>query len=309
MRTRRPQSSSDPVLGTQHRPVLLHEAVEFLALKPDDTVVDATLGEAGHALASIGELGEHGIFVGFDLDSDAIERAREMLKGAAPEVHIVEANFRALARELSTRGISRVDKVLFDLGWSSRQLNSGRGFSLKGDEPLLMTYSKGVTALTAATIVNKWSEESLADVIFGWGEERYSRRIAKAIVEHRFEKPFTTARELAEAIYAAVPPRYRHGRIHPATRTFQALRIAVNDELGALREGLANAWKVLSKDGRIAVITFHSIEDRLVKQTFKLWEDSGEGKRLTKKPLTPSAEEIRDNPRSRSAKLRVIEKL
>lgn len=315
-------SSSDPVLGKpsfvkategRHRSVLLHEAVESLAIQLDDTVVDATLGGAGHALASIGELGEQGTFVAFDLDSDAIERAKEVLKGAKPRVRLVEANFRFLARELSKLKILQVDKVLFDLGWSSFQLEAGRGFSFQKEGPLLMTYSKSSAdkeeGLTASTIVNEWEEESIADIVFGWGEERYSRRIAKSIVEHREKKPFTTTKELADVIYAAVPSRYRHGRIHPATRTFQALRIAVNDELGALQAGLADSWKVLSKNGRIAVITFHSIEDRLVKQTFKQLEDTGEGKRINKKPLTPSIEEIKENPRSRSAKLRVIEKL
>src|SRR3989344_6638632 len=189
MRTRRSVSSSDPVLGkpsfakaseAKHRPVLLHEAIEFLALKSDDTLVDATLGGAGHALASIGKLGERGKFVGFDLDSDAIERAKEVLKDAAPEVHLIESNFRVLARELSKLEISQVDKVLFDLGWSSYQLDAERGFSFQKNRPLTMTYSTplvGGAKLTASRIVNEWAEESLADVIFGWGEERYSRRI------------------------------------------------------------------------------------------------------------------------------------
>ena len=157
--------------------------------------------------------------------------------------------------------------------------------------------------------MNEWGEESIADILFGWGEEHYSRRIAKAIVERRLHKPFTTSVELAEAIKAAVPPRYRHGRIHPATRTFQALRIAVNDELGALTEGLRAAWEHLAPRGRIAVITFHSIEDRMVKHMFAAWEASGEGKRPVKKPIRPSDEEVSMNPRSRSAKLRVIEKV
>ena len=172
-----------------------------------------------------------------------------------------------------------------------------------------MTYADTPTGLTAATIVNEWGEESIADILFGWGEEHYSRRIAKAIVARRAHKPFTTSVELAEAITAAVPPRYRHGRIHPATRTFQALRIAVNDELGALAEGLRSAWKHLAPGGRIAVITFHSIEDRVVKQMFAAWEASEEGKRVVRKPIRPAGPEISMNPRSRSAKLRVIQKL
>jgi len=318
MRTRRSRFSGNPVLsrpsaakakeGT-HRSVLLHEAIELLVIEPNDTVVDATLGGAGHARAIARKLGKGGTLIGIDADHDAILRGKDALAEVAPKAHLVEANFRDLSAQLGKIGITEVDKILFDLGWSSFQLDAGRGFSLKADEPLLMTYAKEPGALTAQKIVNEWGEESIADVIFGWGEERYSRRIAKAIVERRATKPFATARELAETIYEAVPPRYRFGKIHPATRTFQALRIAVNDELGALAQGLKDGWQKLSKGGRIAVITFHSIEDRLVKQTFKHWEEAGEGKRITKKPLSPSPEEIAENPRARSAKLRVIEKV
>ncbi|MBI5457176.1 16S rRNA (cytosine(1402)-N(4))-methyltransferase RsmH [Candidatus Kaiserbacteria bacterium] len=303
----------------KHRSVLLHEAIEQLAIEPDDTVLDATLGGAGHALAIAQKLDKGGTLIGIDADHDAVVRAQEALAGVAPKVHLVEGNFRNLKAELDKLGVAYITKALFDLGWSSFQLDSGRGFSLKADEPLLMTYSsseggsasggKDPGALTAAAIVNEWSEESIADVIFGWGEERYSRRIAKCIVERREKKPFTTARELAEAIYEAVPPRYRFGKIHPATRTFQALRIAVNDELGSLSQGLADGWQALSCGGRIAVITFHSIEDRLVKQTFKQWEEAGEGKRVTKKPIVAGETETSSNPRSRSAKLRVIQKV
>ena len=317
MRTRRSQSSSDPVssghppafVGAGHVPVLLHEAVDSLSLKPDDVVVDATLGGAGHAGAIAATLGKKGVLIGFDLDTDAISRAKKVLEGARPDVHLILGNFRHLGKELERLEIPSITKALFDLGWSSYQLDSGRGFSFRADEPLSMTYADTPTGLTAATIVNEWGEESIADILFGWGEEHYSRRIAKAIVEQRAHKPFTTSVELGEAITAAVPPRYRHGRIHPATRTFQALRIAVNDELGALAEGLRSAWKHLAPGGRIAVITFHSIEDRMVKQMFAAWEASEEGKRVVRKPIRPAGPEISMNPRSRSAKLRVIQKL
>lgn len=292
-----------------HRSVLLHEAIELLEIARADIVVDATLGGAGHARAIAELLGKEGTLIGFDLDAEAIHRAHKALADVAPKVHLVEANFRAIRAEVEKLGLTHITKALFDLGWSSYQLDAGRGFSLKSDEPLLMTYSKDGGALTAGKIVNEWGEESLADVIYGWGEERYSRRIAKCIVEQRERRPFRSARELAEAIYAAVPPRYRFGKIHPATRTFQALRIAVNDELGALVGGLSGAWQALESGGRIAVITFHSIEDRLVKQTFKQWEEEGGGRRVNRKPITPGPEEIVANPRARSAKLRVIEKL
>ena len=157
--------------------------------------------------------------------------------------------------------------------------------------------------------MNTWGEESLADIFYGFGGERYSRRIARAIVERRGKKPFTTSRELADAIATAIPARYRHGKIHPATRTFQALRIAVNDELGALTEGLQAAWQLLKPGGRIAVISFHSVEDRLVKNTFAQWKKSGEGELFSKKPIVPSRAEEQENPRARSAKLRVVQKI
>jgi len=322
MRNRLVYSSSDPVPSPdgpssakategKHQSVLLHEAIRELAIRPDDTVVDATLGGAGHASAIAEQLGTAGTLIGFDLDNDAIARAQATLAGAKPQVHLIKSNFRNLGTELTARGISTIDKALFDLGWSGYQLAAGRGFSFLSDEPLLMTYAHDIApeTLTAREIVNEWEEESLTDIISGWGEERYARRIAQAIVKRRGQTPFTTARDLADTIKAHVPSAYRHGRIHPATKTFQALRIAVNDELGALQEGLASAWRMLGPSGRVAVITFHSIEDRIVKQLFVGWEKEGEGKRITKKPITPADDELSHNPRARSAKLRVIERI
>jgi 16S rRNA (cytosine1402-N4)-methyltransferase len=310
MRTRRSSSSSNPVPPPEegHRSVLLHEAIEGLAVRPDDVVIDGTLGGAGHARAAAERLGKDGTFIGFDLDTDAILRAQEALADAAPRIVLVQSNFRHLKRELAERGITHIDKALFDLGWSSYQLSVGRGFSFLRDEPLAMTYAKEGAPYTAATIVNEWEESSIADVIFGWGEERYARRIARAIVERRAERPFETTGELVDVIKAAVPARYRHGGLHPATRTFQALRIAVNDELGALTEALNAAWELLAPGGRIAVITFHSLEDRIVKQTFLRFADNG-GERITRKPIVPSTEELAENPRARSAKLRVIRRV
>lgn len=315
MRTRRSQSSSDPVLSTEgksgkHTPVLLHEAIDSLSISEDDVVIDATLGGAGHAHAIAEKLSGKGTLIGFDLDPDAILRAQKILVDTKPNKYLVQANFRHLSDELRKLGISSITKALFDLGWSGHQLTAGRGFSFLTDEPLLMTYGSPPKdgALTAGVIVNEWGEESIADIIFGWGEERYSRRIAKAIVARRSKVPFKTAADLADAIKSTVPPPYRYGRIHPATRTFQALRIAVNDELGALTEGLQAAWRALAPHGRIAVITFHSIEDRIVKRMFVEWEKTGEAIRISKKPIRPGAEEIQENPRVRSAKLRVIQK-
>ena len=317
MRTRH-FSSSNPVSSRiplttprgsiEHRPVLLHEVVSALNIQPDDVVVDATIGGGGHAIELVKGLGGNGLFVGFDLDADAIKRAQRQLSTYKGNTHLIEANFRNLGRELKKRGVTKITKALFDLGWSSQQLNSGRGFSFTRDEPLVMTYAKygSQTAVSAATIVNEWKEESIADVIFGFGEERFSRRIAKAIVMRRAKKPFATSRELAETIAVTAP---RRGKIHPATKTFQALRIAVNDELGALEEGLAAAWKLLAVSGRIAVITFHSVEDRIVKQKFFAWQRSGEGRLLFKKPSTATREELRTDKSARSAKLRVLERI
>ena len=296
---------------TGHTTVLLHEAIEQLGITSGDIVVDATLGGAGHATAIAESLGKGGALIGMDLDQEAIERAKIALeKFTKPTIHLVNANFRNLSSELAKLNIKQIDKALFDLGWSGYQLEAGRGFSFLKDEPLSMTYSgsAGEGALTAATIVNEWAEESIADVIFGWGEERYSRKIAKRIVEARTKAPIRTSLQLAGIISAAVPPAYRYGRIHPATRPFQALRIAVNDELGALKTGLSDAWHMLAPQGRMAVITFHSIEDREVKRMFVDWGKSGSGKIITRSPKRATAEEISENPRSRSAKLRVIEK-
>lgn len=280
-----------------------------LDVQPDDIVVDATLGGAGHARELSKGLGPRGLLVGFDADPQAVVRARRRLAGVRAKVHVVCGNFRNMTRELRALGVTTMTKALFDLGWSSYQLNSGRGFSFLSDEPLLMTYGGKEAELTAATIVNTWSERTLADIFFGFGGERYARRIAKAIVERRMKKPFATSRELAQTIAAATPVRLRRGRIHPATRAFQALRIAVNDELAALTEGLQAAWQLLKPRGRLAVISFHSLEDRIVKRAFAEWVREQEGRLLSRKPIVPSREEVRENPRARSAKLRVIEKL
>ena len=320
MRTRPIQSSSDPVSSHDapmkpqnneaHVSVLLHEAIELLEIKKNDVVVDATLGGAGHAHTIVNKLGPKGIFIGFDLDTDAIQRATSKLEDSKCRVELIQANFRTIKSALKEKGIESIDSALFDLGWSSFQLEAKRGFSFLKDEPLGMTYAKdsGVHAITASLIVNDWGEESIADIIYGWGEERHSRRIAKAIVESRAKNPIRTSLQLSEIIKSAVPNFYRRGRIHPATRTFQALRIAVNDELGAIQEALLNTWDILNPGGKIAVISFHSIEDRLVKRFFAEKEKNGQGTRVTKKPIIPSEQELQQNPRARSAKLRVITK-
>jgi 16S rRNA (cytosine1402-N4)-methyltransferase len=310
MRTRRSQSSSDPVPSPQfqnaHRSVLLQECIAHLDIQPDDTVLDATLGGAGHAVALASLLGSSGTFVGIDADHDAISRAETALKGLAPAIHLVQENFRNLDLVLARIEVEALNKALFDLGWSAYQLSGGRGFSFRSDEPLLMTYTTAITedTVTAATIVNTWSEESLADVIYGYGQERFARKIAHAIVRRRETKPFETARDLADTIAEAVP---RQGKIHPATKTFQALRIAVNDELGAIQEGLDAARRHMNPGGRIAVITFHSIEDRTVKRLFRKWEEADYGVNEPRRAIKPNSEEVSENPRARSAKLRIFQ--
>ena len=297
------------MLAGGHAPVLLHETIEHLSISPDDIVVDATLGGAGHAKALAEKLGKKGVLIGFDLDREAIARAERALGAVAPKILLVQSDFRHLGLELQKLGIQSITKVLFDLGWSAYQLDSGKGFSFRQDEPLAMTYAEAKPGtLTAEIIVNEWAEESIRDVLWGWGEERYARRIAKGIVEARAEGRIRTSSQLADIISGSVPFAYRKGRIHPATRTFQALRIAVNDELGALTLGLKAAWELLRSQGRIAVISFHSIEDRIVKRQFAEWEKEGKGVRILKKPLVATPEELDKNPRARSAKLRVIEK-
>lgn len=303
-------SQGHRVATESHKPVLLQESLETLDINEGDTVLDATLGGAGHAKEILARLGPKGIFLGIDADADAVKRAEKALAGSAARVILVEGNFRDVESYLGKHGIPHLDKAFFDLGWSSYQLDAGRGFSFLTDEPLLMTFSReiGEHTPTAGTIVNDWQEESIADVLYGWGEEKFARKIARAIVEARQGKKIATSRELAEIVRSAVPPFYCKGRIHPATKTFQALRIATNDEMGSLKQGLTAAWKSLNSGGRLAVLSFHSVEDREVKKLMREWEDRGEGKRVTKKTIQASREEQAANPRSRSAKLRCIEK-
>jgi 16S rRNA (cytosine1402-N4)-methyltransferase len=294
-----------------HITVLLQEAILGLEIQPGDIVVDGTLGSGGHTLEIVKRFGSKVKIIGFDLDLEAIERSKKRLAGEKADVTFVQDNFRNLSAVLDSLSIPKVNKILLDIGISSNQLEeSGRGFSFSKDEPLQMTFKKDPTEedTTAYTIVNEWKEETLATIIFGYGEERYSRRIAEAIVKARKIAPITTTSELAAIITEATPKSYHHLRIHPATKTFQALRIAVNDELEALKQGLANGFDRLLPEGRIAVISFHSLEDRIVKRYFRELVAAGAAAAITKKPITPSEGELSLNRRSRSAKLRIIKK-
>ncbi len=272
-----------------HKPVLLHESIENLNLGPGKTFVDATYGGGGHT-REVKERFPKVQIISIDQD---------------PEAHAdITGNFRDIDTLI---GDIRPDAILLDLGFSSDQLEGGvPGLSFQRDEPLDMRLSR--TGPTAADILNSWDESAIGLILHGFGEERFSKQIAKAIVERRKAKPFERTTDLVEAVLS-VKPRHFRDKIHPATKAFQALRIAVNSELDALEEGLAKSFKCLKAGGRIAVISFHSLEDRIVKNFFRDRAKEGRARLITKKPIVPTDKEVEENPRSRSAKLRVIEKL
>jgi 16S rRNA (cytosine1402-N4)-methyltransferase len=292
-----------------HIPVLLDQVVDGLAIAAGDIALDGTVGSGGHSAAICQRLETTGRLIGLDKDAEALRQAAERLAHCPCQYTLIQADFRHLHHVLDKLGVARVSKILFDLGMSSNQLErSGRGFSFQTDEPLLMTFCNTVTAgeLTAQQIVNTWREAALADLIFSYSEERWARRIAHAIVQARARQPLVTTGQLVAVIEQAVPYGRRSRHLHPATKTFQALRMAVNDELGALRDGLENGFARLAPAGRMAVIAFHSLEDRMVKRFFRDMQTQQRATILTKKPITPDAQELRANPRSRSAKLRLL---
>ena len=291
----------------QHITVLLKEAVDGLQLTPTDTVVDATFGSGGHARAILAQLDHEGTYIGIDADATALKD--QTFGDATATIHLVNDNFKHITDVVRSLHIKKVDAILADLGWRMEQFSDGgKGFSFKDDEPLSMTYGDPTDyEFTAYDIVNYWEEASIADIIFGYGDERFARKIASAIVAARKKAPITTTVELVACIEAAVPKRY-YQKVHPATKTFQSLRIAVNDELGVLETLLKESFELLGDGGRLAIITFHSLEDRVVKQTFRAWSDAGIATLSTKKPISASEEELQKNPRARSAKLRIITK-
>lgn len=293
----------------QHITVLQQEAVDALALNPASIVVDATLGAGGHGREILSRLGSAGMYIGIDADKTAITALTNTMKGPA-EVHLVHANFGLIQNVVRSLEVPQVDAVLADLGWRTDQFEEkGRGFSFKDTGGLAMTYGDAKEyAFTAKDIVNDWEEQDIANVLYGYGEEHYSRRIAAAIIAARQSKTIETADELAEIISAAVPAAYRRGRIHPATKSFQGLRIAVNDEFSVLETFINDAFTLLKPHGRLAIITFHSLEDRIVKLAFKAYTHDQQGVLVSKKPIGPSKEELARNPRARSAKLRIIQK-
>jgi len=307
-----------------HRTVLLNETIEGLGLPRSkalggpqslasglQVVVDCTFGGGGHSLEICRKYPDVRI-IAIDQDEDAWEKAKNKFEDFDCKISFHNANFRDLDKVLQKENIKEVDGIIFDLGLSSDQLeNSGRGFSFMKNEPLFMTIKKNPSLedLTAIDVVNSWSEKNLADIIYGYGEERFSRRIAKGIVEARKKGKIATTFDLVKIIGESVPAGYRKGRLHFATKTFQALRIAVNDELGALEAGLQKGFDILKNGGRMSVISFHSLEDRIVKRFYKTKEKEGLAKLINKKPATVSLRELKENIRSRSAKLRILEKI
>lgn len=296
----------------RHKSVLLQEVISNLQLGDNSTYVDLTLGSAGHAQA-VCTLGLKGLtVVGIDADAEAIGRSAKNLEGSNAHIILEKGNYRNFPEILDKHHIKQVNAIVIDLGLSSEQLDiAHRGFSFRFDEPLVMTLNDSPSdqELTAKIILNDFSEESLSNVIFAYGEERFARRIAKAIVEYRQTKPIELTSQLSEIVKRAIPYRFQSRKIHPATKTFQAIRIAVNNELETIRETILKAPLYLVPGGRLEIISFHSLEDRIVKQTFRELAQREVGKVITQRPITPSAEELLENPRARSAKLRIFEKL
>lgn len=294
----------------EHTSVLLKESIDSLNLAPRAVAIDCTVGQGGHSLEIATRVGKGGTVLALDADESSLERAKERLQGVAAHLIFMHGNFKSIKEHAARAGISFADAIIFDLGWHSGQLMSGRGFSFKEDAPLLMTLNKNPEAyqVTAADIIGNWHEDDLATLFREMGGERFAGRIARVIVEERSKTPIVNALQLAEIVRDAVPKAFKNHRIHPATKVFQALRIAVNDELGSLEVGLTAAIELLASKGRLAVITFHSLEDRIVKQKFKSAEAEGLGRVITKKPVVPSRAEQKSNARARSAKLRIFEK-
>ncbi|MCI6887056.1 MAG: 16S rRNA (cytosine(1402)-N(4))-methyltransferase RsmH [Lachnospiraceae bacterium] len=307
----------------EHKSVLLEETVDSLAIRPDGIYVDGTLGGGGHAYEVCSRLSDEGRLIGIDQDADAIQAASERLKVFRNKVTIVRSNYENIAAVLSDLGIRKVDGIYLDLGVSSYQLDTvERGFTYREDAPLDMRMDQRNTQ-TAADIVNTYSESELYRIIRDYGEDRFAKNIAKHIVRARAEKPFETTGELIEVIKAAIPMKVRATGGHPAKRTFQALRIELNHELDVLNRSIDTMIDLLNPGGRLSIITFHSLEDRIVKTRFRDNENpcicppgfpvcmcgkKSKGIVVTRKPIVPTEEEIENNKRSKSSKLRVFER-
>jgi len=310
-------------MSFEHISVLLNETIDGLNIKPDGIYVDGTLGGGGHAWHVCGRLSEKGRFIGIDQDAAAIEAAGARLQEYGDKVTIVRSNYAGMRQVLKDLGIDKVDGIVLDLGVSSYQLDTAeRGFTYREDAPLDMRMDQR-QSLTAKEIVNEYSEMELFRIIRDYGEDKFAKNIAKHIVAARQKKPIETTGELTEIIKAAIPAKIRMNTGHPSKKTFQAIRIELNRELEVLRDNLDDMIDLLNEDGRICIITFHSLEDRIVKTIFKKNEDpctcprnlpvcvcgrKSKGRVVTRKPILPSEEELEYNKRSKSAKLRIFER-
>ena len=306
-----------------HISVLLNECIKALNIKEDGIYVDGTLGGAGHSKKICKYLGKNGQLIGIDQDAEAIEASKIKLVSEKCQVYLIESNFSQFKNQLENRNIYEIDGMLLDLGVSSHQLDKvERGFSYMHDAKLDMRMDQG-QALTAYDVVNSYSQDELDKIIKQYGEERWSKRIAQFIYNYRLKQKIETTYDLVEIIKSAIPKSARREGPHPAKRTFQAIRIEVNNELGIIEDTIIDAVKILKPGGRLCIITFHSLEDRIVKQTYKKLENpctcprefpvcvcnkKSSIKIISRRPILPQEEEIRQNPRSRSAKLRVLEK-
>jgi len=299
---------------TRHTPVMLRKAVSKLALSSGDCVFDGTVGSAGHTRAICARLEGSGRIVGTDKDRQAIKAARKTLHNSecSTDFCLRVADFRDISAVATTCGVADFQAAILDLGYRSEQLSADRGFSFQKEGPLLMTYKDPETItsrdITARDVVNTWSKQSLVDILFGYADEQYAKEIAEEIVARRESEWIETTTDLVDAIKEAVPAGYQSGRRHPATKTFQAVRIAVNDEIRGLEEGLENIFAMLSSGARFVVISFHSTEDRIVKNFFRRKLESNQGNIIGDQPITPDQHETDHNPQSRSARLRCLQK-
>ena len=291
----------------QHIPVMCKEVIEFLNPGPGSSIVDATIGCGGHAKPILERVRPSGQLIGIDQDQQAIESTRENLKEFSDSLFLVNENFKDLEKILKGLKVEKIDGILFDLGVSSIQLDTpDRGFGIRHNAPLDMRMD-GRNKISAFDLVNNLSFEELSRILKEYGEERFHARIARAIVEQRKRRLITTTRELSDLVVRAQGP-HKFYKIHPATRTFQAFRIAVNNEINSFEIALKECVRFLNPGSRICVLSYHSLEDRIAKNTFRNLEKEGQVKRLTKKPMRPFQAELAQNPRARSAKLRAVEK-
>ncbi|MDD4900366.1 MAG: 16S rRNA (cytosine(1402)-N(4))-methyltransferase RsmH [Candidatus Omnitrophica bacterium] len=291
-----------------HLPVMLGEVIDHLNLAPGKVIVDATLGTAGHSLAILEKITPGGRLIGIDRDQDALKIAGERLSKFKDSTELVYGNFAQIDKILGDLKVKKIDGIIFDLGISSVQLEDPqRGFSFQSEGPLDMRLDQN-SYISAYDLVNNLNEEEISTLLRNFGEERWSNRIARYLVRERQKHAISTTRELSEVVIKALPYKFRYYRIHPATRTFQAIRIAVNRELETLQAALDKTISFLNHKARICVISFHSLEDRIVKFSFRKFASDGLIKIITPKPLVPTDEEIKNNPSSRSSKLRVGER-